>query len=227
MKDFGPFADGFGFTVISNTTTISLVAPLLIPCCPPTIRRFVIPFVIFTVKRQTIGAYSHICQKVLKRVFPTSTNLNTATAIRFIAFTVGVITSAFHTRPRSPRWSANHAMCSIGTDCSFNVQTSATFRGVIFQIRSLDLCCISAEAPAQPYVLLISAPKKTDNGQPMEDLTGQINSAGAACEWNSSCGKLWPDHIFSLIPKNVIRLGREMHSLARAVFIVSSLTEAV
>ena len=115
-------ADPFVF----NKFVIAPVAPLLLPCGPPTILRAVIPIVIYPVKRRSIGLVRHVGYKVRKAISPPVTNPNPPSPIEAICCIVRVVTSTNHALPCAVQRMMRQTMSSMRTDCNISAVTPAT-----------------------------------------------------------------------------------------------------
>jgi hypothetical protein len=108
---FGPINKVLGFAVVSYKHGVSSVFHLIRSTSPPTIFRSVVFVVVCAIQAVSRRGFSHIFQKVFKRVKPSFTDFNSTTTISLVTIGSGVKAAPFHVAPNHVNFGRNITSC--------------------------------------------------------------------------------------------------------------------
>lgn len=86
--------------VVTKSNIGGAIIALFLPSNPPAILWLIISVIIYTIQRQSIWAFAHICKKILE-LAPSLANRYASFLIVFVPFTAWLIASGNHISPRS------------------------------------------------------------------------------------------------------------------------------
>ena len=87
------------FTIYAYDFCGTSIPPLFFWSSPSAIGWFIVPFVIYSIQRQTLRANAHILEKVFKTLFPARTYCYSSSPIIWVEFKFWIETPALHALP--------------------------------------------------------------------------------------------------------------------------------
>lgn len=147
---FRPLTYVQGFVLKCNSARVAAVLALLSSCRPAAISRLVVPGSVNTIKRCTLRSFTHVSQKILKRLLPSGTDHHAFSSVSCIGFLFGIQTTSHHSRP-TRILGRPFAVSSMAMSCvRFVVQATATLCCSVEQLINSHQGLVAALAEAFP-----------------------------------------------------------------------------
>jgi len=160
--NFYPFCEAERFAVKLKNAVSACVSSLALRCSPPAIIGYITSIIVNALNRKIVaGTFSHVREKVLKRISPSRTHLNTTPSIVSVSWVIGIMTSLLYSLPRAISSRAGISMLKLLGSHRLSAQTSTTVSLARSQIFLLDVLFNATVTSAEPRVLKSALPSGT------------------------------------------------------------------
>lgn len=179
----GPIRDTKFFSFILNVESISTISRLLNDCGPAAIFWRVTLIIVNTIQRIFWGWFSsHISKKVHKTFVPSRTDMNSSSAIGGISFTIGIMTTFFHSFPSRIFRTLTHTVSSPSRRYPFAVEATTTGSYNRSKIGSCHNRACPTVTSTLPHRIVIGiscsfATRPPQNEETPKPLIGKINKS--------------------------------------------------